>query len=466
MNGATSEQTMTQLLAEAEKKAALLGRPVLIAISEQVRPADLLAVFESLAFREKVFLWLGTGTRSLLGAGDACTLSAAGASRFHDLSCRWNRLAEEAIVSGPIAPVALGGFRFDEQGTRSPLWREFSDGELTLPEYTILREGECWYRIRAGLLAPGEEKDASSFFRDVPAEHAASGRTCGKEDYAVDIHESPDAEERWNTLIARALHAIRRGELKKVVAARPLHLTASPSFPLASILRRMHRNNPAACTFAFGRAESCFLGATPEILFRAEGGFFRTMALAGSAPRGKTPEEDQRLGKALLSCRKEREEHEFVVREVQKTLEPLCRNIRVDAGPSLHRLPRVQHLITRFEGELKPGRSLLHIVERLHPTPAVGGLPSEQATAFLREHEGFDRGWYAGPVGWLDMKGDGEFMVALRSGLAGETHADLFAGCGIVSGSDAENEYRETGLKLKTMLDAVLPPQAAASSRD
>lgn len=105
-------------------------------------------------------------------------------------------------------------------------------------------------------------------------------------------------------------------------------------------------------------------------------------------------------------------------------------------------------------------------MERLHPTPAVGGLPSEQATAFLREHEGFDRGWYAGPVGWLDMKGDGEFMVALRSGLAGETHADLFAGCGIVSGSDAENEYRETGLKLKTMLDAVLPPQAAASSRE
>ncbi len=105
MNGATSEQNMTQLLAEAGKKAALLGRPVLIAISEQVRPADLLAVFESLAFREKVFLWLGTGTRSLLGAGDACTLSAAGASRFHDLSCRWNRLAEEAIVSGPILPL-------------------------------------------------------------------------------------------------------------------------------------------------------------------------------------------------------------------------------------------------------------------------------------------------------------------------------------------------------------------------
>ena len=344
------------------------------------------------------------------------------------------------------------------------LWNEFSDAELTIPELTIYQDGDSWHCIRACVVSQETKEINTPCFTYSSLLRDEGFHKSEKKDYTVAISECIDAKARWNVFIESALSAIREKKLKKLVAARTLQLTAHPAFPLASILHVMHENNPMACTFAFGKHSTCFLGATPETLFSAQKGFFHTMALAGSAPRGKTPDEDQQLGLELLNCDKERAEHEHVARTVKNTLDALCKRVQADSGPSLHRLPKVQHLITRFEGELKPDKTILHVLEQLHPTPAVGGLPSEKAMEFLRCHEGLDRGWYAGPVGWLNMDGDGEFMVALRSGLVDRTHATLFAGCGIVDGSNADKEYRETQIKLETMLDAMLPLDDAPSS--
>jgi isochorismate synthase len=176
------------------------------------------------------------------------------------------------------------------------------------------------------------------------------------------------------------------------------------------------------------------------------------MALAGSAPRGATEAEDRSLGSALLASSKNREEHEIVTTMLRVSLANLCSRTWIADTPKLLRLKNIQHLQTAIVGELQPGRSILEALQMLHPTPAVGGTPTEPALAFIRANENLDRGWYAGPIGWIDLHGDGEFAVALRSALLERRRATLFAGCGIVKNSDPEAEYAESCLKLQVIL--------------
>ena len=181
----------------------------------------------------------------------------------------------------------------------------------------------------------------------------------------------------------------------------------------------------------------------------------RTAALAGSAPRGATPEEDARLGQGLLASAKDRGEHAIVVRALTDGLEGICDELTMPAEPALLSVANIHHLHTPVSGRLGPGKTLLDAVERLHPTPAVGGWPRAAALRFIREQEGLDRGWYAAPLGWLDRHGAGEFAVGLRSALLEGSTAALFAGCGIVGDSDPAEEYAESRLKLRPMLAAL-----------
>jgi isochorismate synthase len=176
------------------------------------------------------------------------------------------------------------------------------------------------------------------------------------------------------------------------------------------------------------------------------------MALAGSAPRGETEEEDRRLGSELLASQKNRAEHEFVTAMLRDSLGHLCSKTWIADTPELLRLKNIQHLQTAIVGELLPDRSILEALDMLHPTPAVGGTPTASALAFIRAYENLDRGWYAGPIGWIDLQGNGEFAVALRSALLESRRATLFAGCGIVKDSDPEAEYAESCLKLQVIL--------------
>ncbi|HEY5640241.1 MAG TPA: isochorismate synthase, partial [Dehalococcoidia bacterium] len=227
---------------------------------------------------------------------------------------------------------------------------------------------------------------------------------------------------------------------------------------------RLVEGYPHCTVFAFARGDSCFLGATPERLVRVDRpaldgrdapSMVRADCLAGSARRGATEEEDWRLGESLRADPKELHEHAVVVQALRDGLEPLCSRLDIPEAPGLLRLPNVQHLHTPIEGVLSTERGVLELVERLHPTPAAGGLPRDAALPLIRQLESFDRGWYAGPVGWVDGRGDGEFAVAIRSALIRRQEAFLYAGCGIVAGSDPEREYSESCLKLRPMLWAL-----------
>ena len=229
--------------------------------------------------------------------------------------------------------------------------------------------------------------------------------------------------------------------------------TSASSFDQRAVLARLAAEYPQCYTFAF----DSFVGASPELLVRREGRALRSQPLAGSSRRGESPEEDAELGAALLASPKDRWEHDLAVVTVVEALHPLCRTLRIDPEPSLLRLANVQHLATEVVGELSgdPVPDALSIAGAVHPTAAVCGTPSRKALALIRELEGPNRGRYAGPVGWVDANGDGEWAIALRCAELSGTTARLFAGCGIVAQSDPRAELEEARLKLRPVRSAL-----------
>lgn len=262
--------------------------------------------------------------------------------------------------------------------------------------------------------------------------------------------ERPAAD--WMRLVGETARAIRAGRYHKVVLARAVQATAQSPFGVGEALRRLRSDAPTATIFAIRRGGRAFLGATPERLAQVTDGRLRTMALAGTAPRGATPDEDARLGAELTQSAKNRGEHAIVVSEICRALAPITVGVNAPEKPQLVRLASLQHLKTPISGRLALGVTALDVVAALHPTPAVGGYPRRAALVAIRDGERLDRGWYAGPVGWLDAKGGGEFVVALRSALLDGARATLFAGCGVVADSDPQAEYAESRIKLHVML--------------
>jgi isochorismate synthase len=252
-------------------------------------------------------------------------------------------------------------------------------------------------------------------------------------------------------LVAR----IGRGEAEKVVLARRVALQLERPFDLEVVLARLRTRFPDCTVFAVHRGDATFAGATPETLVALTRREVRADCLAGTARRGSDDATDRVLAEALLHDDKERREHALVVRGLTEALAPVCATMDVPPEPSIRRTATVQHLHTPFRGTTDRRRHVLDLVSRLHPTPATSGMPRDVSMRLIRQHEKFDRGWYAGPLGWLDANGDGEFAVALRSALVRGSTALLYAGCGIVAGSDPEREYVEAGAKLEAMRGAL-----------
>jgi isochorismate synthase len=363
--------------------------------------------------------------------------------------------------------VLVGGFAFSPEGSPGQDWEAFGASSLVLPHIVVaFADGNDWLTLSA-VVNPGPEGEtvagdevAESLALLADIERPASspqpagdrdGRLLGPG--GVTKEELVSAAD-WMALVETGARAVRDGQLTKVVLARALRVLASGFDPVLT-LRRLIESYPTCTTFAVVRGDRWFLGATPERLARVEDGAVTAMALAGSAPRGNTEQQDRRLGEVLLASGKDRIEHAVVVDTLREALEELCASVSVATAPSLLKVSNVQHLHTPISGRLRDGRTILDLAGRLHPTPAVGGVPREAALEWLSRHERLDRGWYAGPVGWVDRHGGGDFAVAIRSALLWDGQALLYGGCGIVADSDPEAEYAESRLKLRPILSAL-----------
>lgn len=445
--------SLVTCLGEAKRRAAVSHRPVLASWSQPCGELDPVSLFAAGQERGSLAsLWaIPQQGIALIGLGRACEFLIEPGSSWKDLQDSWQQLAEAAVIVGDHRVTLCGGFAFDPAGPIHPMWQDFPVGVLTLARHFFVSK-PAEVRLVINALVKGDT-DCASLADHLAAEAAAiTTRTPVKkiERPNLDVWAAQDiAVDDWMTKVSAAVTAIRSGELHKVVLARSQ--TMPVSVGLDDALRTLWSTQPEAYVFAFSRGSTCFLGATPERLINLLAGRLTTCALAGSAPRSTIPSEDERLGQNLLRSVKDRHEHGLVVEELRAALSCVCQALDIPSEPQLCKLRHLQHLLTPIRGHVAKEVQLLALLERLHPTSAVGGLPRGRALNYIRECEDLSRGWYAGPVGWIDDQGDGEFAVALRSALLRNGQAALFAGCGIVCDSQAEAEYSESEIKLRSM---------------
>ncbi len=454
-------------LKDAVRDARRSGRETLATMSLAL-PADVDPTAVICASRRSGEPWFAfeqpdRGHAAIAGLGEAVALQAGGADRFANVAERWRALAASAISDGPDetagrGPVAVGGFAFAPDGGASPHWEGFEPASLIVPELILARaerHGERAVHLTlAALVSPDDMPDqvlgrlqarlAELRARALPLlDPAPAGR------FQVASAMPP---EHYEAAVARAVELIDAGDIEKIVLAREVLVHAPRAYDPAAVLGVLRAEFPSCFVFCVGRGEAVLIAASPELLVRREGHRVSTLALAGSTRRSADPAVDDHLGEQLLRDESYREEHAIVARRIERTLRPHAIWVAAAPEPTLVRIANIQHLATPIRAQLAGPMEALELAGMMHPTPAVGGEPLLGAAPLIPALEGLDRGWYAGPVGWTDATGDGEFCVALRCALLRGPVARCFAGNGIVRDSDPTAELAETEVKLAALL--------------
>lgn len=415
--------------------------------------------FASRLARDHWFCWQQPAAGfALAGLGAAAQVVSRGPQRFADLDRDCARLTQGALTAAPpglpagAGPVWTGGFAFAPDGASSPRWASFAPAAMTLPEVSIIRTGERSLATANVVLAPGRDPAAAlAALRSRLA--ALRAEPLPLADPVPDAHVASAGDPgAYEAAVAAAVARIGAGALEKVVLAREVRVEAARAHQPGALFAALREAFAECYCFCAGTPEACFLGASPELLVRRRGAGAQTVALAGSARRSADPAVDDHLGEQLRRSAKDRAEHEIVVRRIERALRPLSVWVESAAEPDLVKVANIQHLATPVFAQLTEPRSAVALAGLLHPTPAVGGEPRGPALELIAELEAIDRGWYAGAVGWMDATQDGELCVALRSTLLRDRTAHLFAGAGVVAGSDPAAELAETELKLAALL--------------
>lgn len=401
--------------------------------------------------------WATPAGFEIAGVGVSARLTASGPDRFDTLRADADQLFDDADADlpAPARPRAFGGLAFHGGHEPAPPWEGFPAAEFVLPRIQLVRAGDrTWLTVSQY----GPDIDSESVETDLDAIYGklAAYPTMRPSADPPGVAETrlTTTREEWADQVTDAVERIRNGPLRKVVLAQALEADLDTSIEAPDALERLRRTYPDCYRFLIEPTDAAgFFGAPPERLVSLSGRAVETEALAGSVGRGDTPEKDRELLDALLESEKLRDEHGVVAETIRDQLAPLG---DVTVGDrTVRKLATIQHLRTPITARLHDEEHVLSLVEALHPTPAVGGLPPETAWETIRETETFERGWYAAPVGWFDAAGDGEFAVAIRSGVASDRTATLFAGNGIVADSDPDEEWEEVQLKYRPILDAL-----------
>ncbi|MGW1055221.1 isochorismate synthase [Streptomyces sp. NPDC001118] len=471
-----SREDLLDVCRRAVAAAEQRQMPVLASWAMPVPHTDALELWRrSRHAASRSLLWRSAWDRGfLVTAGTAHDLSADGKNRIAAVRAAWEELAQDPVTGGgprsglPTGegPLLVGGVSFAPAtgAARPPLpdalmWVPAVQIRGSAPSLTEWAAPLGELRLNAVVdrhsdpvqVSKGLLHMAEQCLLPQPGEQ---DRSAGPARLRESI-ELPSARE-WKELVTRAVRRMREGAFEKVVLAREVRYLAETPFDVPAALDRLGEAYPQATLFAVRDGGHEFIGATPEYLVRLTGGTVQTLGLAGTTPRGATPEEDASYERDLTGSTKILHEHHVVVRMLREALDGACADLTVAPGPTVLKLANVQHLSTEVEGTLpEAGPGILEFADRLHPTPALGGHPRAESLDWLARNEGLERGWYAGGIGWSDTSGQGEFGVAIRSALIRGNSASVYAGCGIVADSDPEEEYQETCAKLRPMLDAL-----------
>jgi isochorismate synthase len=463
LEAATSE-LRTRLRGGVERALAR-ERKTLFSTTALVEGTDPCAVaFASRLASDHWFCWEQPDREFALATlGVAYEATSRGENRFEEVAGQCLGVNEGAVLAEPsglpsgAGPVWVGGFAFDPEGAGSSPWSSFAPASMILPELSLCRVGETTFITVNAVLSAGD--DAEATVARIGARLA--GLRLGPLPM-LDPHLTYHPEIRsvrppgeFEAAVDRATGRIGSGEMSKVVLAREVTVAGAAAHDPAAIFGALRAQFPACFCFCCGTPEAAFIGASPELLIRRAGAGASTVALAGSTRRSSDPAVDDHLGEQLLRSDKNRREQRIVAERIVRKLQPHAVWVETAPEPTVVKVANIQHLATPVIAQLAEPHSAVELAGMLHPTPAVGGEPWPGAADAIAELERMDRGWYAGPVGWMDATEDGEFCVALRSALLRDREARLFAGVGVVAGSDPAAELEETEVKLQALLPLV-----------
>jgi len=454
-----------------EKRLVSVSVPI-----EDVEPAVLLRLGEG---RPRGF-WAREG-RWFAHIGRAATVEVdsaqEGPGRFAKVwagartifSCSWKD--PESKVNPP-SPRLFGGFSFQSDHVAEEAWEHFPSAHFILPEIELVGGEESGVLTLRRLHVPSSNpaqcrqdlRDELASVRDVLTIAPPELRPT---DLCIPATRSETDLEAWASTVDRALAEVSTGAFSKVVMARVQTASFEGSMDPVDVVLNLWRENPGSHVFLFEPTPGhILLGAAPETVATVQAEVFQATAVAGSIARGNTPEEQATLARELLNSEKDRREHQVCVEDMVARLTEISQDIQAQPEPHVLTLSALQHLETAISAKLHPEETVLAALEALHPTPAVCGFPRDRAMGFLGAEEPFQRGWFAGPVGWFDSDGNGAFVPALRSAVGQGKEWRLFAGAGIVAGSDPAREWAETRLKFQPVLKALSGARALPSSED
>ena len=376
----------------------------------------------------------------LAGLGTAWRAAAQGIGRFADLKQQVSSLEDLDLK-------AFLGFSFlADEPIGASIWDGYAPAEVFVPRISI--EGaDGGSIIRVAIPANEDPEPTLALLASMRRPEWSPVVDLGNHATASD----PSVRD-WASSVSEALGMIESGELEKVVLARSVVVTSETPPAILRMFRELARSYPRCYNFAWKSGDAVFMGASPELLASVRDGVLHSNPLAGSAPRGEGREDDEAIGDALLASRKDRNEHAYVVDAMTKALIPIASEISASNEPMLKKMASVQHLSSIIDARLMDGLDIFDVIAAVHPTPAVGGVPTKESSRAIAELETIERGWYTGGVGWVDGRGNGAVALGLRCGLIRGVTTHLFAGAGIVAGSEPDKELQETRLKLEPLL--------------
>lgn len=424
-------------------------------VEVEIEPIDPLHWLSAQQCDQKIYWRSREGNCEIAGAGTAEIIKLEKPDQFRSVLDR----VQPGKFRGTVTPRYFGGFRFDPNDVGrndDTLWRPFGVGMFLLPRFELIKNSDsCRLICNITSATPGEKTpteilaELDSLVLDPGTIENTAVSTCHR--------ANEPSRHDWTEKVEDALRLFAADRIQKIVLARRISLDFKSQPDCWQILRHLREKSVNSYLFGFQpTAETIFVGATPELLYHRRGRAVESEALAGTRSRGVAsgaiPDcADKRLEQELLHSDKDLREHRFVADSLEASLRTVCRDMTIENQVSVRKLARLQHLVSSYSGTLRADVSDLDILRVLHPTPAVGGYPEDAALREITRLESFDRGWYAGPIGWVGGD-EAEFAVAIRSGLVSHNRLVLYSGAGIVEGSTADNEWHEIDTKIDSFL--------------
>ena len=435
----------------------------LVSLSINIPTVDPLAVLEQWQASDEHFFYWEQPSQHIAVAGIEPEVSLKiDHNRFSATQAFINTTLENAVIQGNLAPAFSGphffcGFTFFEDASVSR--RPFPSGLTILPRWQIVKHQHSSLLVaNFNISADSDIDNLMASLEKRIEELNTQNFQIQSRDRGLTFQSPPESQtQSIRRSIDQALKLITEKKLEKLVLAHPLDITTTQPLPVGDTLNRLRQHYPECYTFAVGNGSGkTFWGASPERLVSLKQGSVSSDVLAGSAPRGENIIEDLSLGNKLLQNRKDGHEHQLVLDFISNQFKALGMEPTVSSPAKLMQLANIQHLHTLVSAKASPTLKLLEILETLHPTPAVAGTPHNQAGAYIRQYEAFDRHLYAAPIGWINHQGNGEFAVGIRSALSDGCQTRVYAGAGIVAGSEPAKEVAEVELKLQTLIEALI----------